>query len=154
MFNQDENSLLHSLSTSIVKASVDLAKKRKKVIFIISKQQDNKKLNESKFIKWFEESIKSLKSTLSRESTLSLFDSPSATQALKDVTLVMSYIYDNHKEIIDSKQSFDRQIVDIVISGKSESLLLGSEEDVEVDENGETKEVNLTNEKDQRAECI
>jgi hypothetical protein len=45
MFNQDENSLEQGLSTSIGKASVDLAKKKKKYLGIKSK---HKKRHEEK----------------------------------------------------------------------------------------------------------
>jgi hypothetical protein len=47
------------------------------------------------------DSIKTLQSALSGEEKVSLYDSPSAILALIDVTLVLSYMYDNYQEIID-----------------------------------------------------
>lgn len=125
MFNQDENSLEQGLSISVGKASVDLAMKME--TRIKNSQFENEDTgNLESIYNYFEKSIENLKVHLSGENKVEMYESHSCTLALKDVTLVLCYMYENYDKIIKSKESLDRQILMIVESGLAEKMLKNS----------------------------
>jgi tetratricopeptide (TPR) repeat protein len=122
MFNQDENTLEQGLSISVGKASVDLAFKMENRIKNCQFENEDTG-NFDSIYNFFDKSINNLKVALSGENKVNMYDSPSCTLALKDVTLVLCYMYENYDKIINSQESLDKQILIIVESGLAEKML-------------------------------
>ena len=120
MFNQDENCLEQGLSINVGIASVNLAMKMESKIKNLPYEIEDK--SETVF-NFFDKSIHNLKVALSGENAVTLYDSPSCILALKHVTLVLSYMYENYNKIINSNESLHKQIEFIFDSGLADKML-------------------------------
>ncbi len=121
MINQDENNLEQGLSLSIGKASVQLASVKEINEFDLNVDEKS-----SEIFEWFDGKINQLKEKISGEKKVELYESHGSFLALKDVVLVLTFIYENHGSIIKSKEPLDQQIVNAINLNKIKEILMNA----------------------------
>ena len=121
MFNNDQNAILEKdISLSIAKSALEIVNTNKENVL---NPQIQKKGFFQKANDWINEKIHKVKEK-AFGAGIELYESPQATKALSDVILLLAYMYKNTLQMVSVNQSLDKQIVDIVVSGKVNELLV------------------------------
>lgn len=120
MHNKDPKSLLEEdISITIALTSLDVTL-RKQSDILCPKAEYRTKWQETE--QWIYEKINVIKEfALGKE--VDVYDSSTAQIALKDIILLLAYLYKNYKIIINKDEPLSEQFANIVISGKSDDML-------------------------------
>lgn len=120
MKNKDPNALLEEdISTSLALTALDIAIRKKEKILNLTRENASKW---QKALDWLDTQISSIKeAALGKE--IDVYESESAQAALKDVLLLLAYLYKNYQIVSSKNEPLSEQFANIILTEKSDDMM-------------------------------
>jgi HEAT repeat protein len=122
---QEKFSTTHDMSNTIAAVALAMTHEREESILHPPHEvMDNSVIGKVNHLKSnFEKKLSDLKNAILPSIKLNDPENPAVQLALRDVALIMAYLFKNNEEIIKNKDSLDVQMIEIIRNGGLEELL-------------------------------